>query len=68
MNLNDYLHKEGKLGDNYDDFLKLKQKLINDGIPEHLATYKASLVLLPEKLATCTHSTTLILTRTEEKS
>ncbi len=49
-NLLDYLDDEDKLGNKYEQFLKLKAKLEKDGIPENIATYQASRILTPEKL------------------
>jgi len=50
MGLNDFLSEKEVLEDNYDKFIKLKEKLINEGLPENLATYKALNLLTPDKL------------------
>jgi len=50
MGLDDFLSPEEKLGDHYDQFLKLKAKLEKEGLPENIATYKASCILTPAKL------------------
>lgn len=50
MKLTDYLDIKTVLGDKWKQFNILKQKLEKEGIPENIATYKASLVLTPEKL------------------
>ena len=50
MKLNDFLPKEDRLGKQYKSFLKLKEALEKEGIPENVATYKAGYILEPKKL------------------
>jgi hypothetical protein len=50
MKLGQFLKAESVLGDKYEAFEKLRQHLIESGVPENLATYKASEVLTPNKL------------------
>jgi len=50
MSLDNFLTDEQKLGDNYEKFLKLKAQFEKEGIPENIATYKASAVLTPNTL------------------
>jgi len=50
MSLDDFLSEKEKLGDNYDMFLRLKKQFEEEGLPDNLATYKASWVLTPQKL------------------
>ena len=61
MNLEDFLSSTELLGQNYEKFLKLKNKLLKEGLPEHIAQYKASWILTPEKLERIS-----ILTKNEE--
>ena len=48
--LEEFLSTEEKLEDNYAAFLKLKEKFQKEGIPENIATYKASTILTPYRL------------------
>jgi len=50
MKLGKFLPEEDRLGSQYETFLKLKKKFEKEGIPENIATYKASYVLEPKKL------------------
>jgi len=52
MNLDNYLNMEEKLGsDKYAIFLKIKDKLMKEGVTEKIANYQASLkALTPDKL------------------
>ena len=50
MKLGKFLPEDKKLGSQYENFLKLKKQFEKDGIPENIATYKASYVLEPKKL------------------
>ena len=50
MKLSNFLPKENRLGNQYENFLKLKEALEKEGMPENIATYKASYTLEPSKL------------------
>jgi hypothetical protein len=50
MSLFDFIDEKSAIGDKYDKYLALKQKLLKEGLPEHLAEYKASNLLTPDKL------------------
>ncbi len=50
MSLFDYIDDKTALGDKYEKYLALKQKLIEEGLPDNIAEYKASELLTPDKL------------------
>jgi hypothetical protein len=50
MKLTDYLSGETILGSKWKVFNELKKKFEKEGLPENIATYKASEVLTSEKL------------------
>jgi len=50
MKLTDYLDIKTALGNKWEVYNELKNKFEKEGIPENIATYKASWVLTPEKL------------------
>jgi len=50
MKLGSFLPEEARLGKQYKNFLSFKKKLEESGVPENVATYKASMLLEPKKL------------------
>ena len=50
MSLFEFVDDKTLMGDKYTKYLKLKEKLILEGMPDNLAEYKASELLTPEKL------------------
>jgi hypothetical protein len=50
MKLGEFLDKKDILGDKYEQYESLKKKLEKEGLPPHLATYKALEILTPDKL------------------
>lgn len=50
MKLSGYLGTKAVLGEKYNKYLALKEKLIKDGIPSNIAEYRASAILTPGKL------------------
>ena len=50
MSLFEYADDKTVLGDKFKKYESLKKKLIDEGMPENLAEYKASELLTPDKL------------------
>lgn len=50
MSLFEFVDEKTSLGEKYEKYLKLKEKLIEEGVPENIAEYQASELLTPEKL------------------